>query len=182
MTTVWPATVSVPERPSGPGLAATVYWATPLPVTWTLETVNHAALLAAVQRQDAFEAVTVTEPVPPPTSAVAVSGATVNVQVIGVPGCETVMVCPPTVSVPERVSVEGFAAAVNCTVPFPRPLAPLVMVSHIALLAAVQLQPAGAETATDCEPPAAGTSSEELATLTVQVGAGAAPACVTVNV
>ncbi len=105
------------------------------------------------------------------------------VQVIGVPGCETVMVWFPTVSVPERAAGEGFGSAVNCNVPLPVPLAPLVMLSHVvALLTAVHAQPLGAVMATDRAPPPAGTSSEELATVTVQGGGAGTPACVTVNV
>ncbi len=40
----------------------------------------------------------------------------------------------------------------------------------------------GAVMATDWAPPPAGTSSEELATVTVQVGGAGTPACVTVKV
>ena len=58
----------------------------PVPGPAPLVMVSHATLLAAVQAHEASEAVTATEPVPPPTGAAAVAGATMNVQVIGVPG------------------------------------------------------------------------------------------------
>ena len=55
--------------------------------------------------------------------------------------CVTVTVCAATVSVPVRWLVLGLASARKLTVPFPLPLAPLVIVSQLALLVAAQLQP-----------------------------------------
>ena len=60
------------------------------------------------------------------------------------------------VNVPLRLTLLGFAAAVNVTLPFPLPLAPVLMVNQLAPLLAVQLQPAAAVTATLLAPPAAG--------------------------
>jgi hypothetical protein len=57
--------------------------------------------------------------------------------------------------VPVREAVAGFAATLIATVPLPDPLAPLVTVSHEALLAAVQAQPAPAVTAAEVASPAA---------------------------
>ena len=47
------------------------------------------------------------------------------------------------------------AVAVTDTVPLPEPLAPLVIVSHVALFVAVHVQPVAAVTATEPLPPAA---------------------------
>src|SRR4029079_405866 len=92
-------------------------------------------------------AVTVTVPL---TAADEVSveddGRIVNEQ--GAPGCVMVNVLPATVSVPVREVVFGLAATLYVTVPLPVPLAPVPMVIHASLLAAVQLQPAPAVTAT----------------------------------
>jgi hypothetical protein len=58
--------------------------------------------------------------------------------------------------VPVR-AVVVFAAAANCTVPGPLPIAPDVMLIHPALTLADQLQDATVFTAKDPDPPAAGT-------------------------
>ena len=60
------------------------------------------------------------------------------------------------VSVAER-GPPVVAAALYCTVPLPDPLAPALMVSHEALLEAVQAHPDPAVTATLPVPPAAAT-------------------------
>ena len=73
----------------------------------------------------------------------------------------TVTVWPATVSVPLRWAVDVLAVAPNATVPFPDPLAPLLIVSQAALLTAVQLQPVGALTAVE-EEPAAGPNVAEV--------------------
>ena len=52
------------------------------------------------------------------------------------------------VAVPVRAVVAVLAATVIAAVPLPLPLAPLVIVSHDALLVAVQAQPARLVTAT----------------------------------
>ena len=75
---------------------------------------------------------------------VAEVGVTPNVQVI--PLWVTVTGWPATVSVPTRCDVEVFAVALKVTVPLPLPLAPLLMVSHPALLVAVHVQPVAAVT------------------------------------
>ena len=67
----------------------------------------------------------------------------------------TVNVCPAIVAVPVRALVTVFAATESATVPLPLPLAPLVIVSHEALLVAVQEQPARLVTATLFASPAA---------------------------
>ena len=59
----------------------------------------------------------------------------------------TVKICPAIVIVPFRAG-PVVAAAVNCTSPVPLPVAPAVIVSHGTWLAAVQLHPGPAVTAT----------------------------------
>lgn len=67
----------------------------------------------------------------------------------------TVTVRVATVRVPERCAVVVLAATLYDTVPFPEPLLPLVIVSHVALLVAVHAQPVVVVTAVDAVPPAA---------------------------
>jgi hypothetical protein len=58
-----------------------------------------------------------------------------------------VTVWPATLSVPVRGVVAVLAAIENATAPLPLPLPPDMMVSHEALVVAVQVQPAGVVTA-----------------------------------
>jgi len=67
------------------------------------------------------------------------------VQSAGLSACETVTVCPATVSVP-ILDPPVLAAHVNATVPVPDPLPPEVTVIQDALLVAVQLQDAAVVT------------------------------------
>jgi hypothetical protein len=71
------------------------------------------------------------------------------------PACVTVTVWPAIVTVALRDEAAVFAVAVTPTVPFPDPLAPLVGVSHAALLVAVHVHPAGAVSVTESLPPPA---------------------------
>jgi len=66
--------------------------------------------------------------------------------------CDTVTVCPATVSVPIR-DPPVLAAHVNATVPGPEPLPPEVTVIQDALLVAVQLQAAAVVTVAESLPP-----------------------------
>ena len=59
------------------------------------------------------------------------------------------------VAVPLRALAAGLAATDRATVPLPLPLAPLVTVSHDAVLAAVHAQPVGLVTVTLSASPAA---------------------------
>ena len=59
------------------------------------------------------------------------------------------------VAVPVRAVVAVFAATDRATVPLPLPLAPLVTVSHDAVLAAVHAHPVGLVTVTFAACPAA---------------------------
>jgi hypothetical protein len=92
--------------------------------------------------------------------------------------CETVNVRPAIVSVPVRASVLVLGATVKLAESLPEPVAPAVTVIHVALLTAVQVQPAVVVTVVDPLPPAAGTDWLEGEIEYVQ----AAAACVTVNV
>jgi hypothetical protein len=74
----------------------------------------------------------------------------------GTPACVIVKACPPPVIVPVRLALPVFAATVNDTVPVPEPLAVPVTVIQLAVLAAVQAQPAIVVTVNDPVPPAAG--------------------------
>jgi hypothetical protein len=76
---------------------------------------------------------------------------------IGCPGvhvdagasCETVTVCPATVRLAVRGLVDVLAVAEKATAPLPVPALPLVIVSQLLLLAAVQVQLVPAVTLTD---------------------------------
>jgi hypothetical protein len=70
--------------------------------------------------------------------------------------CETVTVWPAIVIVPVRAELV-LAATANVIVPVPFPAAPLVTVSHVALVADVHAHPAGAvtEIVTELAPAAA---------------------------
>ncbi len=108
-------------------------------------TVIQLALLVAVHAQ-ALPPVTPTLPVPAAAVTDAVVAPNVYVQA---PACVMVNVWPPIVTVP--VCDELFVLAVTeyPTDPFPEPLAPLVTVIQLLLLAAVHVQPAALVTDTD---------------------------------
>lgn len=72
------------------------------------------------------------------------AGVTVNVQPWP---CVIVTGCPATISVPDR-SGPSVAATRNVTVPGPLKVLALLIVIQEVRLSAVQLQPAGADTAT----------------------------------
>jgi hypothetical protein len=72
-----------------------------------------------------------------------------------VPAWVTVKISPPMLIVPLRCEAPVFALALKPTLPLPEPLAPLVTVSHDALLTAVHPQPPAALTVTVPDPAAA---------------------------
>jgi hypothetical protein len=90
---------------------------------------------------------------PPVAGTVAVSGVTPKVHPVS---CVIVNVCPAAVIVPDRAAAV-FAAALNCTVPLPVPLAPDVIVIHGAFAAAVHEQEPLPTTLNEPPPPPAGT-------------------------
>ena len=136
--------VSVPVRLEATGFAATLNPAVPFPdPVAPLVTVIHAALLAAVHEQPVA---TVTLLLPVPADAVNdwLVGEIVGEQEAA--ACVTVKVAPAIVRVPVRLDATVFAATLNPTVPFPEPVAPLVIVIHATLLTAVHEHPVATAT------------------------------------
>jgi hypothetical protein len=174
LTTV-PAIVSEPRRLHVVVLAATsnVTEALPDPDA-PLVSVIQALLLTAVHGQPAAT-VTVLLPLLAAAGNDWLVGDTAGEHEF--PACVTVKVAPAMVSVPLRPD-PVLAAAVNLTDPLPDPVAPLVTVSHDALLAAVQLHPVAAVTLLLPPPPAAA-----IDCVVGEIdGEQDAAACVTVNV
>jgi hypothetical protein len=108
-------------------------------------TVIQLALLVAVQAQP-VPPVTLTLPVAAAATTEALVAPSVYVQA---PACVMVNVCPPIVIVPVCDEVFVLAVIEYPTDPFPEPLAPLVTVIQLLLLAAVHVQPAVLVTDTD---------------------------------
>jgi hypothetical protein len=173
---VLPPIVSVPVRVVVVVLAATAYDTVPVPLPDAPALiVIHASLLVAVQAHP-VAAVTVTVPDEPAATALADAGAIVGAH--GAPAWVTVKVLPPTVTVPVRGLVVGFAVTLYVADPLPLPVAPALIVIHAALLVAVHAQPVAAVTVMVPVPDDAATFAEAGAI----VGAHGAPACVTVKV
>lgn len=97
-----------------------------------------------------------------------------------VPACVIVTVCVATLRVPVRPAEPVLAATVYWTAPFPDPLAPAVMVIHVAWLVAAQTQPGCVVTATLPEDAVAGYDAEFGSMLYKQ--GDAVPLCVMVTV
>jgi hypothetical protein len=116
-------------------------------------TVIHEGSPVVVQEQLAAVS-TVSVPVRPAEVAETVPGVTVKVHGAA-PGCVTVKVRPATVAVPMRWVVDVFGATVTVALPFPRPLAPAVMVSQLAPLVAAHAQLLPVVTATGVASPTA---------------------------
>ena len=150
---VLPPTVSVPVRGVVAVFAATLYVTEPLPAPFApAVTVIHASLLVAVHAHP-VAAVTVMVPVSATEVGLADAGEIVGVQ--GAPACVIVKVLPPIVSVAARDAVFVLAATLYVTEPLPEPVAPAVMVTQLALLAAVHAHPVAAVTVTVPVPAAA---------------------------
>jgi hypothetical protein len=137
--------------------------------------VIHPALLVAVHAQP-VAAVTVIVPEFATSETLFDVGEIVGAH--GAPACVTVNVLPPTVRVPVRWLVVGFAVRLYVTEPLPLPFAPAVTVIQPALLVAVQPQPVAAVTVIVPVPAA----SDGFAEVGAMVGEQGAPACVTVKV
>jgi len=125
----------------------------PFPEPPALLRVNHVALLEAVHEQPPG-AVTETVPLPPATATEVVVDVALKVQ--PTPACVTLAVWPPTVIVAVRLTDDVLASAVSETVPLPEPLPPAVILSHVALLAAVQEHPVAEVTPSVPLPPPVG--------------------------
>src|SRR6476620_11257132 len=144
--------VMVPERAT-PVLAAAVTLTVPSPLPFAPDAmVSQSVALEAVHAQPA-PAVTLTFDDPPAAGIVRLAGANPNEQPLP---WVTVKVWPAIMSAAER-GPPVVAAALYATVPLPLPLAPEVIVSHAALLVAVQAHPAALVTGTLPVPPPAGT-------------------------
>ncbi len=169
---------SVPLRGLVFGFEEALKATVPLPLPLApLVTVSQDVLLLTAVHEHPVSVVTDVEPVPPPATTDWLAGEIAYVH--GVPACVTVNVWPATVSVPLRGVVLGLAAALNATVPFPLPLAPLVTVSQdVLLLTPVHEHPAAVVTLVEPVPPPATTDwlAGEIAYV------HGVPACVTVNV
>lgn len=136
--TVWPAIVSVPVR-CPPVFAAKASDTVPLPVPLApLVIVTHEAALAAVHSHEVPD---MTRRLP--FDAVAGTARLVDESVNAQAGaaCVTPKVRPPRVMDAERGVVVAFAATLYEIVPFPLPVAALVIVNHAAVLVAVQAHP-----------------------------------------
>ena len=94
------------------------------------------------------------------------------------PGCVTVKVCPPTVTVPVRGSAPLLASAEIPTTPGPDPEAPVTMVIHDAVVVADQAQLAGVDTLKVAVPPPTGTFAAPGVRVIEQTSAS----CATVSV
>ena len=154
----------VPARAAPVALGSTLNCTVPPPDPLAPPvTVIHEALLTAVHRQP-VPAVTLTEPVPPPTGIDCAEDPIENVQ----PSAWlTVTILPATVAEPLRTGpVFGWMS--SCTVPLPDPLAPFEIPIHGALLAAVHEQSAGVATPTLWDPPAAGAGTVSGVTTALQ--------------
>jgi len=150
---VWPAIVRVAVRVVGDGFAVVVKVTVPDPVPLAGETVTQLALLVAVQVQPARE-VRLTVPLPPPAATVWADDPRLYGQ--DAESCETVTVCPATVTVPVRGVATALAGRVRLTVAAPLPLAGETVI-QLTLLVAVHVQPASALMLTVVVPPAAPT-------------------------
>ena len=139
--TVCPAIVRVPVRDEAPVFVAMEKVTVPLPFPLTPDVMlSHEVLLVAVHVQPAA-AVTLVLLVLAAAAGFSAVGETVMAQGGSVPAWVTVTVWPAMVKVPVRGDVAVLAAMEKATAPFPLPLPPEVMVSHGALLVAVQLHP-----------------------------------------
>ena len=149
---VRPATVSVPDR-WPPVVDAALKPTVPGPEPLAPDvTVSQEALLVAVHEHPPAVATSML-PVPPLDGTSVLVGVIEKEQPPPLPCWFTVKVCPPIVTVDERAALVG--ATVSLTVPSPEPLDPEVTVIQLALLVAVQAQPAAAITLTVASPPAA---------------------------
>ena len=114
-----------------------------MPVPEALDVIAaHETLLVAVQV--ASDGVAVTENVPVPAVAATLTAEGVSVKVAPAPACVIVNVKPATVTVPTRWLTDVLAVAAYCTGPLPVPVAPAVIVIHVALLTAVHGASGGA--------------------------------------
>jgi hypothetical protein len=153
---VCPPMVIVPTRATVVAFADTPKVTGPVPAPLEAPvSESHPALTFAAHAHPAV-VVIVTDPVPPAAATDWLAGLIENTQAAA--ACVTVKICPPTVIVPTRATVAGFAAAVNLTVPVPIPAVGPVIDSQETLTDAAQGQPEVVDMFTVPEPPAAATA------------------------
>jgi hypothetical protein len=153
---VWPAAVTAPLL-AGPLFAATLNATVPGPEALVGDvTVIHGTVDAADHAHPA-DVFTSNEPCPPSSSTFVEVEDSANVQ-----PCPwvSVNVCPATVSVALRAG-PVVAAAAYWTCPFPLPVEPAAIDSHVALLDAAHVQPLPAVTLIVPVPPDDGTDALE---------------------
>jgi hypothetical protein len=174
--TVWPATVSDPDRATAVAFASAANVTTPAPEPVPPDvTASHASFAVAVQPHPAPA---LTETVPDEAAAARECAVGVAANVHGAPAWEMAMVWPATVIDPLRTDEDVFAATLKAAVPLPVPVAPDVIVNHELALVTVHAHPAVPVTAT--LPVAA--ALLKLVAVGVAVTAHDAPACVIVMI
>ena len=138
---VRPAMVRVPSR-APPVFAATLKETPPFPLPLAPDVmVSHPALLVAVQLHPAALVTLTDVPAPPPAPIDWLVGLIAYEQTVAAAWL-TVNVRPAMVRVPSRAP-PAFAATLKIDPAFPAAARPAVMVSHPALLVALQLHPDG---------------------------------------
>jgi hypothetical protein len=131
--------VTTALRAAAPTFAATVKLVDPEPVPLVLNTVTHPAFEDATHEQLPPEAVTFTEPPPPPAGW---KGLFAEIEKLhGAPGCETRKPCPPIWTFAVLSATLEFASSDKLTVPIPDPLWPVVTCTHAGPGSVVQEQP-----------------------------------------
>jgi len=132
-------------------------------------TVIQLVPVLADHAQELALAASVTDNAPPGPTTLAADGASVNVHGGGAAACDTVYVCPPTVTVAVRAA-PVLTATVTATLPVPVPLAGAT-VAHAAVLDAVQPHVVAlAVTGTLNVPPGAATLPVDDASVNVHGG------------
>jgi hypothetical protein len=150
---VWPPMVTVPLR-AEPAFAAAVIRTVPgpLPDDPSATVIQSVLFETAVHAHPAV-VVTLVVASPPPAGTSTEGGVSVNAH--GAAACITVNVRPAIATVPVRAA-PGLLDTLRVTEPAPMPVAPAATVIHDAVVAAVQLHDAPADTVTAVGPPAAG--------------------------
>jgi hypothetical protein len=179
---VRPAMIIVPLR-AAPVFAVTLNPTDPFPLPLAPEvTLIHDALLAAVHPHPLLVDTLTGLPAPAGASSDWLVGLIEYThEAAGGAAWLTVKVWPATVSVPLRAA-PVFAATLNSTEPGPLPLVPDVMLSHDALLLAVQLQPLVVEIVTGLPGPAAAAADWLVGVIEYAQAVPPAAAWLTVNV
>jgi hypothetical protein len=157
---VCPPAVIFPVRAVVPVLPRTLNATVPLPDPFVPPvSVIHGTELVAVQSHLA-PAVTVNEPVPPPSATVRDAGTSAYKQETDAPACVTDTTWPAAMIVAARDVVAVLTATLNVMVPLPVPLVGPTTVSQGAVLNVLHAQLAPVVMVNESVPPAAGTDCE----------------------